>query len=354
MKAIIFAGGAGTRLWPLSRKKSPKQFEKIVGDSSTLQLAVERLRAVFKPEDIYISTNEMYKDIVTAQLPFIPEKNFIFEPAKRDVGPAVALAMGKLVHEGCTEPVAILWSDHLIKYEKKYQDAITAAAEYVKDGKAHVVFIGHTPRFASENLGWIHYGSEIASQAATPVHTFEGFRYRPDTETAKEYLASGQHAWNLGYFVTTAPFIYDAFKKYAPDIYSAIEGILSGDSLQEKYPLIPSVSFDNAVLERLQKEDAAVIVDDIGWSDVGAWDALKEALQSSTDDTVTRGNIFSRDCADSIIYNYEDQKLVVGVDLKEMIVVNTPDALLIAPKSSIAKVKKVVEGFEGTEHDRLT
>ncbi|MCR4326481.1 MAG: sugar phosphate nucleotidyltransferase [Candidatus Roizmanbacteria bacterium] len=361
MKAVIFAGGAGTRLWPLSRKHSPKQFEDIVGDQSTLQLAVKRLYPAFKPEDIYISTNKLYKDIVKKQLPDIPEANLIFEPAKRDVGPAVAFVMGKLLKDGIDEPVVILWSDHLVKQEDLFKSILKKASDYLEQGSAKIVFVAHKPRFASEQLGWIHYNGEVAQQDGTSLYGFEGFKYKPDAQTAKQFFESGTYAWNLGYFATTPRFIYDAFKKFEPSVYEKVETILKAygtDSfeqiLQEVYTGIESVSFDNAILERLQKEDAAIIVEDLGWSDVGAWDALKEAIEESPQANVTRGNTIIKDSQDTLLYNYEDGKLVVGIDLDGMIVVNTGDVLLVTKKTSIAKVKKLVESFEGTEHEKLT
>ena len=132
MKAVIFAGGVGTRLWPISRKNAPKQFEKIAGDHSTLQLAVERLYPDFKPQDIYIATGEKYRDIVFEQLPDIPRENFIFEPEVRDVGPAVAAACAIVGHDAPDEPVAIIWSDHFVKKERRFREVLGFAEELLK------------------------------------------------------------------------------------------------------------------------------------------------------------------------------------------------------------------------------
>ncbi|MFA6005683.1 MAG: sugar phosphate nucleotidyltransferase [Patescibacteria group bacterium] len=361
MKAIIFAGGAGTRLWPLSRKKSPKQFEKIIGDKSTLQLAVERLYPDFKPEDIFLSTNAVYKDIIVEQLPEVPKENFIFEPEKKDVGPAVALAMGMLLKKGINEPVVILWSDHIVKKDKRFKQIIAAASEYTTEHPNKIVFIGHTPRFASQNLGWIHYGNVVEHKGNVSLHSFEGFKYRPDPTMAEEYFHSGRHAWNLGYFVTTPKFIYDAFKRFAPSIHESVERILAAlgtDKFEavykKEYSKIESISFDNAILEQLDKKEALVSVDDIGWSDVGAWEALKEALENFPGENITKGKVYLTDSKDTLVYNYDEKKLIVGIDLDELLVVDTKDVLLVAKKTSVPKIKKVVESFAGTENEILT
>jgi len=361
MKAIIFAGGSGTRLWPLSRKKSPKQFEKIIGDKSTLQHAVERLMPEFKPEDIYLSTNIFYKDIVKEQLPFIPDENFLFEPEKKDVGPAIALASG-ILHKKCpNEPIAILWSDHLVKQVSLFKKVLKQSGQYILKNPNKIIFIGHKPRYASINLGYIHLGKREDAVDGVDLYKFEGFKYRPDEETAKQFFNSGKYAWNLGYFVTTPLFIYNAFKRLAPNIYYNTEQMLKDYGkpeyltvLNENYGKVESISFDNAILENLEKEDALVVVEDIGWSDIGAWEALKEALEQHPYENVIRGKSYLDNVKDSLIYNYENKKLIVGIDLDENIIVNTNDVLLIAKKNSVPKIKKIVESFEGTEHEKLT
>lgn len=360
MKVVIFAGGAGTRLWPLSRKKSPKQFEKMIGDKSTLQLSVERLLPEFSYGDIFISTNILYKDIVQKQLPKIPQSNYFFEPEKKDVGPAIALVMGTLRKKYAHEPVAILWSDHLVKQVSLFKKILFQAGHYISKHQDKIIFIAHKPRYESTNLGYIHLGKKISNINRFDLHAFEGFKYRPNSLTAKKYFKSEKYAWNLGYFVSTPSFIYDTFKRFAPNIYNNTEIILSHVGkkdyeavLKKIYGKVESINFDNAILENLDKKNALVIVEDIGWSDIGAWEALKEALEQYPYENIIRGKVYLEHVRDSLIYNYDVKKLIVGVDLDEHVIVNTQDVILITKKTSVSKIKKLVENFEGTEHEDL-
>lgn len=360
MKAVIFAGGSGIRLWPLSRRKSPKQFEKIISNQSTLQLAVERLIPDFDYSDIYISTNLLYADIVKKQLPKIPVSNFLFEPEKKDVAPAIALAMGIVSKLSPTEPVAILWSDHLVKHVALFKKILKLAGSEISKNPNKIVFIANKPRFPSTNLGYIHIGEQTKKEENINIYKFEGLKYKPNEETAKKFFQSKQYGWNLGYFVSSADFIYKYFQRLAPNIYNNTELILKNygkanyqSFLEKNYGKVESINFDNAILENLDKKDACVIVEDIGWSDVGSWEALKEALQLKTEENVTNGKVYLDNVQDSLIYNYDEKKMIVGVDLEELIVINTQDAILITKKNSMGKVKKIVESFPGTEHENL-
>lgn len=360
MKAVIFAGGTGTRLWPLSRKKSPKQFEKLIGEKSTLQLAVERLTPDFSYNDIYISTNILYKEVIQKQLPRIPESNYFLEPEKKDVGPAIALVMGTLHKRFPNEPVAILWSDHLVKQVALFKKILASAGAYIKKNPENILFIAHKPRYESTNLGYIHIGKKTHSLNGFDMFSFEGFKYRPDAQTAKRFFKSGKYAWNLGYFVSTPTFIYESFKRFAPNIYDNTEKILArlGEKdyesvLKKEYGKVESINFDNAILENLDKKNALVMVEDIGWSDIGAWEALKEALEQYPYENIIRGKVYLEHVRDSLIYNYDEKKLIVGIDLDEHVIVNTPDVVLIAKKASVSKIKTLVENFEGTEHEGL-
>lgn len=361
MKAVIFAGGVGTRLWPLSRKKSPKQFEKIIGNKSTLQLAVERLLPQFSCKDIFISTGKPYTNLVSSQLPMIPKTNIISEPSKKDVGPAVALMMGYLSKIAPYEPVIILWSDHLVKKESRFKKIIMAADQLIKQEPNRIIFIGQKPRFASENLGWIETNRVVKKINRISFREFSGFKYRPDKQLAEKYFKNDRYCWNLGYFVSTPLFIYNLFKRFAPKIYHLTEKIVNEKNkkkfllkFNKYYQQMPEISFDNAVLEQLENRLAYVVIDDIGWSDVGAWEALKEALEKKREENVTKGQVLLEDSTDNLVYNYEDKKLVVGIDLSDLLVVNTNDVLLVAKKSSVAKIKNLVKSFQGTKNEDLT
>lgn len=360
MKIVFFAGGVGTRLWPISRKNSPKQFEKIIGDKSTLQLGVERVMSISRPEDIYVSTGERYKDIIYKQLPEIPKGNIILEPEARDVGAAVGLTAAIFAKIAPNEPFVILWSDHLVREVENFQKMLLAAEKILKDDSHKIIFLGQKSRFASENLGWIEQGEKVKSVDGIDVHEFKRLYYRPNKEDAIKFHESNNHAWNPGYFVSTGEHLFGLYKKFAPEMAERLQKIANAYGsdefskvLGEEFPKLEKISFDNLILEKLGKGDGFVVGGDMGWSDIGAWEALKEALSKNKEENVTKGKVLLEDVKDSIVYNYTD-KLVVGIDLENMIVVNTDDVVLICPKDSVPKIKKLVESLKGTEYEDLT
>ncbi|MEM4230344.1 MAG: sugar phosphate nucleotidyltransferase [Candidatus Pacearchaeota archaeon] len=360
MKIIIFAGGVGTRLWPLSRQNTPKQFEKIIGEKSTLQLAVDRLLPDFKLENIYISTGKRYEEIVRSHITKIPQENFIFEPEMRDVGPAVGLAMALIGKEHPDTPVAIIWSDHFVKKERRFREVLNMAERLISKGKSSLILIGQRARFANQNLGWIEFGEKFEEIRGTKVYRFKRIIYRPTLSDAQEFLKDKNFAWNPGYFVTTPRFLLSQYKKFTPEIYKGLMDIQTAvgknnyNSVLDKiYPKFEKISFDNAILERVDPKHISVIAADLGWSDIGAWEALKEALEIKTDENVTRGKVLINDSIDNLVFNYTDQ-LTVGIDLEKMIIINTDDVLLICSKDSVPKIKKLVESLAGTPNEHLT
>ena len=359
MKIVIFAGGVGTRLWPLSRKSSPKQFEKIIGSKSTLQFAVERLRPDFSWQDIFISTGSEYLDLVKNQLPQIPQENLIGEPLMRDVGPAVGLITAILEKKFPETPMAILWSDHLVKKEELFRKTLKAAEKIILDNPERIVFIGQKPRFASQNLGWLEFTDKIGEKESIEIFKLKSFLYRPDPVMAKKFFESGRHAWNLGYFVPTPKFLWNLYRALAPKLFTQLVKIQEAYEekdfykvLREIYPGLEKISFDNAILEKMAPEKGLVISQDLNWSDVGAWEALKEALAKSASDNVFHGKVETRDCEDCLIYNYTDQ-LLAAIDLKSQLVINTKDVTLVCQKDSVPKIKKLVEELGKTEFKNL-
>lgn len=361
MKIVLFAGGVGSRLWPLSRKNSPKQFEKIIGNRSSLQLAVDRVAAIAAPENIFVSTGTRYKGIIREQLPEVPESNFVFEPEMRDVGPAVGLIAGILDKIAPTEPFFILWSDHLVKHEELFHRVLTAGAAMLEKDNDKIIFIGQNSRFASVNLGWIEQGQKVEGLNGLEVFQFKSFHYRPNAGLAQKFHSSPNHFWNPGYFGTTAKFLFSLYKQYQPEMYKKLVKIRDAwgtdkfeSTIESIYPTLEKESFDNLILEKIGPEDAYVIGAELGWSDIGAWEALKEALSDSDDENVTKGTVTLQDSKDCLAFNYNEKQIVVGIDLEKMLVINTGDVLLVCPKDSVPKIKKFVESLKGTEHENLT
>lgn len=360
MKIVVFAGGVGSRLWPLSRKNSPKQFGKIIADQSMLQIAVHKLFPEFDWKDVYISTGKHYKEMIQEQLPELPEGNIIVEPEMRDVGPAVGLVIAQFVKENPDEPVVLLWgADHLVKDEVLFRKTLRTAESLIQKDPKQIVFIGQKPRFANQNLGYITFGKQLDTDTEQKVYEFLGFQYRPPLEDAKKFASDNQHSWNLGYFATTPRFLWELFEKSSPDIFAKLNIIHSAyqtDSyeqvLADVYPTIEKISFDNAILEKMDPKSGKVLSVDMGWSDIGAWEAMKEALSETDEENVTKGKIVVENSRDSIIHN-DTEQLVVGIDLDGLVVVSTEDVILICPKDSVPKIKEFVTKLKGTEHEHL-
>lgn len=359
MKIVIFAGGVGTRLWPLSRKNSPKQFGKIIGDQSTLQQAVERLLPEFDASDIYIATGQKYKNILTKQLPTIPEENFIFEPTLQDVGPAIGLSIFLLEKKFRHEPVAIIWSDHIVKNEITFRHTLRLAEKQILNHQSDFIFIAQEPRFANQNCGWIELGEKISENKEAKIFKFKRLCYRPKPEDAEEFYKNKNFVWNLGYFVSTPKYLKSMYKTYVPEMYEKLTQIQTSigtpgfsKKLVEIYPTIEKISFDDAILVKLIPNKLRVIAADLGWSDVGTWDALKEALAENKDENITLGDVLLEDTKDTLVFNYS-KKLCIGIDLNEVIIINTDDVLLVCSRNSIPKIKKFVEKLNGTAYEKL-
>ena len=361
MRIVIFAGGSGRRLWPISRQASPKQFEPIVGESSTLQLAVARVAPQYGFENIYIATNERYEEMIRRQLPALPADNIIFEPTRRDLGPAVGLAMAHLAKIDEREPVAILWSDNYIENVPTFVELLRTAEKLVVEGTADILFIGETPRFANENLGWIGLGEYAGQVGDTPYFGFNSLTYRPSLEKCREMFAQGTHVWNTGFFVTTPEYVRRLYANHSPEMWQHLCQIEQSigtpayaETLAQIYPLLPPVSFDDAILTHLAPGEALVLHSDMGWSDPGTLYALKEAIDPDPTANVTKGLVIDTASEDCLIYNYEPGKLVVAVGLEGMIVVNTDDAILVVHKDHIPKLKNVINELQDTDLESYT
>jgi mannose-1-phosphate guanylyltransferase len=352
MHAILFAGGAGQRLWPLSRRNSPKQFTPLMGTKSSIQLAVDRLTRMTEPTKIYVGTNRAYAPILSEQLPELPKRNYILEPSRQDVAAAVALAFFALEKDGVRGPVVFQWSDHYVKEEATLLRLFAAGKELVESGRAGLVIVAQEPTFANDNLGWIHAESTRGTAGGESYYSFGEWAYRPSTERCKEMFESRQWVWNTGHFVTSVEFMTASFRERAPELAKAIEKIVSyrgtaeeNSKLEQLYPKIEPNNFDDVILKAIPRDQAFILKGDLGWVDPGNLNSLKDVLQDAPDATVTRGNVVHLNTKNAFVYNGTERPIAV-MGVSNVIVVEMPDVTLVIDKDSVRDLGTLLKELE--------
>lgn len=335
MKALILAGGTGTRLWPLSREKKPKQFHAFLGDRTLLQMTVDRLDFL-KPQDIFVSTSTPYVKEIKRQLPRLPADHIFIEPESRDTGPAICFAAHKLYKKFPREVMAVIYADHFIQNNDEFRKKLLVAEMYAN--RHHTLnIIEVKAQSPNPNLGYVKIGKLLETRTdGTEVYELDRFVEKPDSETAKKYLTSYKYMWNTGIYVWELKTILEKFKKYAPDIYDCV--------VKEKAPFAacPKISIDYCLMEKVASKDVRIIPAELGWSDIGNWSALFDELSGEAEDNFVQGEHLGFETEGSVIFG-NTGKIIVTKGMKNIVVVDTPDALLVMPKEDAADVKKVVE-----------
>lgn len=337
MTNIILCGGSGTRLWPISRTLMPKQFVKLFSNKSLFQLTVERNSKVCKSQFI-VSNAEQYF-LALDQLQELNKLNnsYLLEPIGRNTAPAIALACMNLAYD---EIVLVTPSDHLIKDEKEYEKVLKKAKEFAKDNK--LVTFGITPTFAETGFGYIETINEFDVKA---------FHEKPNFEIATSYLKAGNYFWNSGMFCFKAGIFLDELEKYSPEIYNKSQEAFNKASKDEIIRIkhedmmaIPEDSIDYAVMEK--SDIVKVIPSNISWSDVGSFDALFEELPKDKNNNTKTEKHISIDSKNNLVYGNE--RVIATIDVEDLIIIDTGDALLVSKKGSSQKVKKVVEKLKAS------
>jgi mannose-1-phosphate guanylyltransferase len=354
--ALIMAGGGGTRLWPMSRSATPKQLLPLVENQSMFRVSIERLAPLFTPAQIFVVAGRGLTSALMADAPEIPPENFIQEPYGRDNGPAALLGMTVIAARDPQATVAILTADHHIADKAGLRAALQSAYEAAQ--RDYIVTLGIMPSFPATGFGYIHRAEEIGQFNGLTVYHSLGFTEKPPLEKAVEFLASGDYSWNSGMFIWKAGQAFAEYERQQPAMYEAFAPLAAAvdtpqfeDALDTTWEQIGKISIDYAVMEDAQR--MAVIPVSIGWSDVGSWASLFEVVERDEAGNCFKGKPHPHiaiDTQDALVFA---DKLTVLVGMKDVVVVDTPDALLICQRDQAQTVKDVVNRLKAENLDQL-
>ncbi|MBU6389227.1 hypothetical protein KGQ71_01795 [Patescibacteria group bacterium] len=350
------AGGAGTRLWPISRQKRPKQFQAFVNEETLLQHMVELCKPVVPLNRIYIMATPEFRSVILEQLPELPDGNILYEPARRDNGPAITLGMAQIHQKDPEAIVAILWSDHVINEPKTFADTVRAAFTASAHHPKSLITIGVNPAHPDTGLGYIQMGEEVQKYDGVPVFKVHKFIEKPDLETATKFVSSWQYLWNVGYKIMSTKEYLAIFKAVQPDLKKTVEELEVAchkndtETIAKLYENFPKLSIEYLFTPFVK--DLLVVPGDLGWSDIGSWNILHDILKKRDGEhVITRGEVISIDSNNSLIYAKDRPIAVVGVN--NLIVVDEGDTLLVMSRDAAQSIKTVIKALEDNHQELL-
>jgi mannose-1-phosphate guanylyltransferase len=346
--AVIPAGGSGTRLWPASRKGQPKFLLPLPGPRSMLQTTVDRLAPLMPYSNMYVVTGSAHAVAVARQLPELPEGNIVVEPAPRGTGPAIGLGAALIARR---DPDAIMGSfaaDHYVAEPERFRAAVRAAVRAAEQG--YLVTIGIKPTYPETGYGYIRCGRPLLEHDGLVIHEVEEFKEKPDRQTAEAYLRSGRYFWNASMFIWRASTLLEAMRRLLPEVYQALEQIAAAwgepgyeEKLAELWPQLPEVTIDHGIMERAER--VAVVPADFGWTDLGDWHSLGELLGASDGATIAVGcPVIAEDTESTLVYG--SGRTVVTLGVKNLVIVDTEDVVLVCDRSRAQDVRRIVRRLE--------
>jgi mannose-1-phosphate guanylyltransferase/mannose-6-phosphate isomerase len=344
--ALILAGGSGTRFWPASRRRRPKQLLALDGERSLLAATVARLAPLVPAERVWISTTRDLATEVAAELPELDPERILVEPLGRNTAPAILGAVARLPPEARAEPLAVLPSDHSIADPDSFRSTLAAAFDVAaRDGR--VLALGVVPRWPETGFGYLELGGELPGAAG--LRRVESFREKPDLATARKLVASGNHHWNAGMFVFTGERLLAAAREIAADLVAGAEAWAAAPGRDELYAALPAISIDYAVMEKLA--GIATLPLDCGWDDLGSWSALFAHLRADADGNRVRGDAFAVDAGGNLLFADRGAVAVLGVE--GLVVVQSGDVVLVVPRERAQEVRRLVERVASHGRDDL-
>jgi mannose-1-phosphate guanylyltransferase len=351
MYVLILAGGTGTRLWPRSRTASPKQLLNLSGGQTMMQATVKRVLPIVPVERIFVASNREYGPLIKEQIPNLPRQNIVEEPSGKNTAPCIGLAA---LHMDPAEVMASLHADHFIADEAGFREALLAAEEVAKQG--YLVTLGIKPDKPETGYGYVQRADALGEFNNHTVYRAAGFLEKPDLATAERFLASGEYYWNSGIFIWQISTLLDSFKNLMPEFAEKLgeidQALEAGEAIDPIWQQIQSVSIDVGVMERAEK--VAVVPVDIGWNDVGSWAAIHEinAGQSDENNNVALdAEHISIDTEGVLIEG--NGRLVATIGLKDVIIVDSGDALLVCAKDRAQDVKEVVNWLKENNRSEM-
>lgn len=345
------AGGTGTRFWPASRNDAPKQLLQLVGGRTMLRQTVDRLGDLAPKERQLIVTNKRLVETIRGQLPELPAAAIVGEPCKRDTAPCIGLAALLVSRDDPAATMAVMPADHVIRPAELFQAAIRQAVELVEAAPERIVTFGIKPSYPAEIFGYIHRGEPLRKGAKpAPVFRVQKFKEKPDAPTAKKYVESGEYYWNSGIFVWRAATILDALRRRQPEMLGHLKKIVSAWDTSDRaavfdreFAAIKPISIDYAVMEHAT--DVAVIEAPFEWDDLGGWQSLARLVGDDENANAIVGKHLGLNTSGTIVRT-NDEHLIVTLGLKDVIVVHTPNATLVADKHSEEQIRQVVKRLE--------
>jgi len=351
LNVLILAGGFGTRLWPSSRERTPKHLLALTGENSLLRETYLRVAPMLRPEDVYVVTGASHAGQVRAQLPELPAYNIIEEPSGKGTAPCIGLAALHMKRRNPDGVMASLHADHVILDAEGFRHALHSAAALAEQGR--IATLGITPTGPETGFGYIERGEAL--EGAEGAYEALRFTEKPDAETAQKFITSGRFYWNSGIFVWKTARILDEIRVLLPNLHGCLQSIDraigtrdENRTLAEVWPQVQSVTVDVGIMERAQ--NVAVIPISVGWNDVGSWKAVADVMPASEDGNVVVGEHLGLDTSDSLIMGKD--RLVATIGLKDMVVVDTDDVVLICPKDRAQDVKILVERLRKEQKKR--